>query len=93
MLTDKPSNTYLRAPGSTQGHAAIEHVMEHLAHKLEVDPLIFRMNNMVGRTEDKHPIREIMDKLMETSGFDKRKPEIEQFNKVMVMLIIINDHF
>ena len=82
VLTDKPSNTYVRAPGSTQGHAAIENVMEHLAHKLNMDPLQFRMINMIG-ADDTFPIRDIIKKTKESSKFDQRKEAIEKFNKVM----------
>ena len=52
ILTDKPSNTYVRAPGSVQGHAAVENVMEHLAHELGLDS---QMMNMVGKTS--HPLQ------------------------------------
>ena len=82
VLTDTASNTYARAPGSTQGHAIIENVVEHLAWKTGMDPLDFRMINMVGGGDGKvHPMREIIDKLKKSSNFDKRKTEIINFNK------------
>ena len=81
ILTDKPSNTYVRAPGSVQGHAAVENVMEHLAHELGLDPLEFRMMNMVGKTS--HPLQEIIKNLRKSSEFDKRKIDIAKFNKVV----------
>ena len=85
VLTDKASNTYTRAPGSTQGHAIIENVVEHLAHDTGADPLDFRMNNMVGGDSSDagqtHPIRDIIEKLKKSSDFIQRKAEIINFNK------------
>ena len=87
VLTDKPSNTYVRAPGSTQGHAAMENVMEHLAHQLGMDPLEFRMINMVGEGKKSHPLQEIIKNLRDSSEYDKRKTDIDTFNKVLLCLI------
>jgi len=84
VLTDKASNTYVRAPGSTQGHAAIENVMEHLAHEVGEDPLEFRLKNMVGEqmTAGKvHPIRVIIERLKKSSDYENRKKGVELFNK------------
>ena len=85
VRTDKASNTYVRAPGSTQGHAIMENIMEHLAHSLDMDPLHFRMINMVGQestdTGKLHPIRDIIEKLKKSSKFEERKGEIIQFNQ------------
>ena len=87
VLTDKPSNTYVRAPGSTQGHAAMENIMEHLAHKLDMDPLEFRMINMVGEGKKSHPLQEIIKNLRQSSDYDKRKTDINTFNKVLFLLM------
>jgi len=84
ILTDTPSNTYCRAPGSTQGHAIIENIMEHVAHELGEDPLDFRMKNMVGEEKSGgklHPMREIIKKLKKTSNYEARKKDIKVFNK------------
>jgi len=84
VLTDTASNTYVRAPGSTQGHAIIENIVEHLAYKIGEDPLEFRIKNMVGGEETNgkmHPMREIIEKLKTTSNYEKRKEDIKQFNK------------
>ena len=55
--------------------------MEHLSHKLKMDPLEFRMINMSSKGET-HPIQDIVKKLKESSKFDKRKAEVEKFNQV-----------
>ena len=88
VRTDTASNTYVRAPGSTQGHAAMEMMMEHLAHKLEMDPLEFRMINMIGGDKD-HPIRDIVEKLRKSSNYDVRMAQIKDFNKVSIILILL----
>ena len=43
----KPRGTATRAPGTTQGHAIIENLMEHMASKLGEDPIEFRLKNML----------------------------------------------
>ena len=47
VITDKPRGTAVRAPGTTQGHAVIENMMEHIAAKLGEDPIEFRIKNML----------------------------------------------
>ena len=87
ILTDKASNTYARAPGSTQGHSIIENIMEHLAHELGEDPLEFRMKNMIGEAksgEKLHPMREIIERLKKTSNYEIRKKDIKAFNKASI---------
>jgi len=77
VLTDTPSNTYCRAPGSTQGHAIMETVMEHLAAASKTDPLTLREANMV----DDPTLKEVLARLKDSSQFDLRKRHVEDFNK------------
>ena len=56
--------------------------MEHLAHQLGMDPLEFRMINMVGEGKKNHPLQEIIKKLRDSSEYDKRKTDIDTFNEV-----------
>lgn len=48
-LTDTPVNTYCRAPGSAQGVAGIEHIMEHIAYVVKKDPLEVRQINLMKK--------------------------------------------
>jgi xanthine dehydrogenase/oxidase len=56
--TDAPSHTWCRAPGTTEGIAMIENIMEHVAHKLEKEPLEVRMANISNSSEMKKMLPE-----------------------------------
>ncbi|PZC82143.1 hypothetical protein B5X24_HaOG210951 [Helicoverpa armigera] len=79
VLTDKPSNTWCRAPFSAEGVAMIELIMERIAFSLKLDPIEVRLLNMVG-TEN-NPIPELINQLKIDAKYDDRKKEIEEFNK------------
>ena len=52
-ITDSPSNTFCRAPATTEGVAMIENIMEHIARKVMKDPLEVRLNNIPNDSEMK----------------------------------------
>lgn len=56
--TDTASNTWCRGPGTVEGIAMIENIMEHVARKLRKDPLEVRINNMSGDSEMKNHLME-----------------------------------
>lgn len=51
--TDTASNTWCRGPGTVEGIAMIENIMEHIAWKVKKDPLEVRMNNIEASSDMK----------------------------------------
>ena len=65
--------------------ANIENVMEHLAHEIGMDPLEFRLKNMIKearvlpRTEP-NILPQIIEHLKVTSTYEERMNQIQTFN-------------
>ena len=81
MLTNIASTTIVRAPGTIVGMAVIENVMEHLAHNLGMDPLEFRMNNMIADAPiipitEPNILPQIVEHLQESSTSQEQISEI-----------------
>lgn len=53
ILTHKPGAGAYRAPGAQQGSFAIESVIDELAHKLDLDPIEFRLRNCVVEGDER----------------------------------------
>ncbi|XP_026467617.1 xanthine dehydrogenase-like [Ctenocephalides felis] len=77
VLTEKPSTTWMRAPGATEGVAMIENIMEHIAHVTGRDPLDIRIENM--RKTD-NLVYDIIDDFRKKTDYDRRRHEINEFN-------------
>ncbi|XP_035713400.1 xanthine dehydrogenase/oxidase isoform X1 [Folsomia candida] len=91
-ITNTHPNTYCRAPGSTQGIAIIENIMEHIASAVNLDPLQVRMNNLISngdaifgipglKFKGENPVQKMIQDLKTSSAFDERKPFVDNFNK------------
>ncbi|XP_039304286.1 xanthine dehydrogenase 1 isoform X2 [Solenopsis invicta] len=76
--TDLPSNTYCRAPGSTEGLAMIENIMEHIAAATKKDPVQVRLANM--NDVDKPPLEAMIKDLSKSADYEMRKRAVETFN-------------
>ncbi|XP_058831556.1 uncharacterized protein LOC131690075 [Topomyia yanbarensis] len=76
VRTDAPSNTWCRAPGTTEGVAMIENIMEHIAHEMGLDPLEVRMANMTSDNK----MQQLMPQFRKDVQFDERKRVIDEFN-------------
>ncbi|KAJ0176229.1 hypothetical protein K1T71_008403 [Dendrolimus kikuchii] len=77
VLTDLPSNTFARAPGTAEGISSIEHIMEHIAFELKKDPTSVRLANMKSTETD---LPELIESFKTEVNFDERYKEIQQFN-------------
>uniref|UniRef100_A0A240PKA6 Indole-3-acetaldehyde oxidase n=1 Tax=Anopheles epiroticus TaxID=199890 RepID=A0A240PKA6_9DIPT len=75
-LTDSASNTWCRAPGSTEAYAMVETIIEHVAFVTERDPLTVRLQNMPKDS----PMRPLLQTFRADTEYDKRRAEIAQFN-------------
>ncbi|XP_044766834.1 xanthine dehydrogenase/oxidase-like [Coccinella septempunctata] len=75
--TDTPANTWTRAPGSTEGLAVIESIMDQMAYETNIDPLDVRLNNIPSGSK----LIDYIADLKEWADIDKRKQEIAAFNK------------
>ncbi|XP_058788859.1 xanthine dehydrogenase/oxidase-like isoform X2 [Phymastichus coffea] len=79
VKTDLPSNTWCRAPGATEGNAAIEHIMERIARVTGKDPLDVKIINM--NPADKEALMPMIEELKKTSDYKQRKTAVDKFNK------------
>lgn len=77
VTTDSPSNIACRAPGSVEGIAMIENIMEHAAFQLNMDPLDLRLANLIAG----HKISEMIPRFIENTEYKKRRADIMDFNR------------
>ncbi|XP_049290771.1 uncharacterized protein LOC125767868 [Anopheles funestus] len=77
VLTESASTTYCRGPGTNEGISMAENMMEHIAHRLGLDPLTVRMENL---TEDSK-IRQLLPMFAEDVQYNARRTAISQFNE------------
>jgi xanthine dehydrogenase molybdopterin-binding subunit B len=95
VTTNTPANTPCRAPGSVQGMALIECIMEHVSHFLNKDPLEVRQLNFLQRGDEllktmftggvfdsENLITKLIDEVKVSGNYDERKAFIENFNSV-----------
>jgi xanthine dehydrogenase large subunit len=88
--TNYPSNTAFRGFGGPQGTFVIENIMEDIAHFLGVDSLEVRKINHYkgddkttpfGQVVENNKLLELFTKIEESSEYQKRRKEIDEFNK------------
>jgi len=93
-LTNSASNTWMRAPGTTEAIAMAEHMMDHVARVVGRDPVDVRIDNL----EDDSVFKEMLPEFVQSIGelllllasssftsfffldYRERKAEIEAFN-------------
>ncbi|XP_052750539.1 uncharacterized protein LOC113513917 [Galleria mellonella] len=78
VFTDLPCNTFMRAPGTSEGIICIENIMEHIAYGVQKDATDVRLTNM--RKED-NDLPQLIDILKKEADYDERKKSIQDYNK------------
>lgn len=91
MKTNQVSHTAFRGFGGPQGLIMAEAIMDKIARKVGLDPLLIRKLNLysdsIGNTTPYHMevqdnvLHELIPKLEESSNYWQRRQEIIQFNK------------
>ncbi|XP_058788820.1 xanthine dehydrogenase/oxidase-like [Phymastichus coffea] len=78
VITDVPSNTWCRSPGSAEGIATVEHIMERIARVTGRDALDVKIINM--NPADKETLIPMIEELKKTSDYEQRKTAVDNFN-------------
>lgn len=89
IKTNKPINTAMRAPFQLRTMAVIESIIEHVARYLNKDPFEVRKVNLYkkddvtynGRKLTDYSLDTVVDNILSSSEYEKRKAEIDEFNK------------
>ncbi|XP_052067277.1 uncharacterized protein LOC127706661 [Mytilus californianus] len=89
VKTNKPCNTYCRAPGSTPGIFIMESIMEHVAKELQLDPTDVRVLNLYQKgqtTPHNRPllycnIRQLTTDLMTSATVKQRQTSVQAYNQ------------
>ncbi|KAJ6644052.1 Xanthine dehydrogenase [Pseudolycoriella hygida] len=76
VKTDAPSHTWCRAPGTTEGIAMIENIMEHIAREVGKDSLSVRLANIGGDSN----IKTMLPDFLKDVDYTKRQKEVDEFN-------------
>ncbi|XP_045499508.1 indole-3-acetaldehyde oxidase-like isoform X1 [Colias croceus] len=77
VLTDKASNTWARAPTTTEGTAVSEHLMERIAYTMKKDSLDIKMLHISSTNSS---IKDMIDQFKMDTNYDDRRAEIAKFN-------------
>ncbi|QPF72796.1 xanthine dehydrogenase molybdopterin binding subunit [Roseateles sp. DAIF2] len=93
--TNTQSNTAFRGFGGPQGALAIEMILDSVARRLGLDPLLVRQRNFYAPGQDLTPygqrvddnlLQPLTERLIETSGYHARRAEIQAFNATSPVL-------
>ncbi|XP_016926117.4 uncharacterized protein AOX4 [Drosophila suzukii] len=76
VLTDAPSSTWCRAPGSIEGIAMMENIIEHVAFEIQKDPAEVRLANISKKSK----MATVLPEFLKSREYYERRKEIEAFN-------------
>ncbi|KAF6204370.1 hypothetical protein GE061_002711 [Apolygus lucorum] len=79
VLTESAGNTYCRAPGSTEGVALIETIMDHITAVTGKDPIQVRLANLDKAANSDVP--KLINDAVESANYRQRVEEVDKFNK------------
>ncbi|XP_039757277.1 xanthine dehydrogenase-like [Pararge aegeria] len=79
VLTDTPSNTWCRSPGTLENIAMAEFMIERISCEMKLDPLEVRIANLGDDCRDE--ILEMTETLKTNARYAERKIAVEKFNK------------
>ncbi|KFB50602.1 AGAP005638-PA-like protein [Anopheles sinensis] len=77
VLTDSPSSSWTRSPGTAESIATIETIMEHIAYTMGLDPLAVRLANIDPTTK----IATLLPAFHEEVEFAARRAMVDRFNE------------
>jgi len=93
LKTNTQSNTAFRGFGGPQGNLVMESIIEDMGKYLKIDPMLIRKLNLYqgqnqttpyGQIVDQNVLPEIFDELVKSSDYEKRRIEINEYNKTAV---------
>ncbi|XP_034664119.1 xanthine dehydrogenase-like [Drosophila subobscura] len=76
VLTDAPSSTWCRAPGSVEGLAMMENIIEHVAFEVQRDPADVRLANISKKTK----MATLLPEFLQSREYYARRKEIGAHN-------------
>lgn len=90
LLTDAPSTTWCRAPGTTESMAILENLMEHIARETNLDPAAVRVNNL----KSNGPLHKIFPEFLKESGILLKLTSLfSQHNDDRLLLFIFSEYY
>lgn len=75
LKTDATCATWCRGPGTLEGIAVIENLMEHIARETNLDPAQVRLNNIQNDT-----LKKVFPEFLKDTEYYERKAKIKEFN-------------
>lgn len=77
IITDSPSNTACRGPGSVEGIAMIENIIEHISFETGLDPVDVRKANLIPG----HKMEKMLVYFIQSTDYKMRKQKVKTFNE------------
>ncbi|XP_052742072.1 probable aldehyde oxidase gad-3 [Bicyclus anynana] len=77
-LTDTPSNTWCRSPGTLANIAMAEIILERICYELDLDPFEVRLANL--DTVNYNDLLEMAETIKTSSQYAERKAAVKKFN-------------